>query len=57
MDIIFFEASIRNRLEVEAFSKSTFDFLSVSIFSSQSNNIKFLIVIKKNIKRLHNVFM
>ena len=33
MEIIFFEASIRYRLEVEAFSKSTFDFLSVSIFS------------------------
>ena len=27
-----FEASIRNRFEVEAFSEKTFDFLSVSVF-------------------------
>ena len=46
MEIIFFDASIKNRLEVGAFSKSTFDFRSVSSF-----------FIPKNIKNLHNVFM
>ena len=52
--LIFFDASIENRLEIRVFSKSTFDFLSISIFLSQSDNIEFVNRNKEKYKKIEN---
>ena len=55
---LFFDPSIRNRLEVGAFSNDTFNFLSCFNFFHHNLIIfSWLIEIKKNIKKLHNVFI